>query len=84
MIWDRDPRLHVDAAEMPDHLFAGARVLHVDGVDEEASIAAASRGRSLGLIVTSDIDTVAARTAELVDRGHHPDLCRARAGAAHR
>ena len=66
VIWDRDPRLHVDAAEMPEHLFAGARVLHVDGVDEEASIAAASRGRSLGLIVTSDIDTVAARTAELV------------------
>ena len=65
VLWDRDPRLHVDAAEMPDQLFAGARVLHVDGVDEDASIAAANRARSLGLIVTSDIDTVAARTAEL-------------------
>ena len=67
VVWDRDQRLHVRDTEITVDLFEGARVLHVDGVDEEASIAAATLARSLGLIVTSDIDSVAARTAELVD-----------------
>ena len=67
VLWDRDQRLRVLPAEIPAELFAGARVLHVDGVDEEASIAAALLARARGLIVTSDIDSVSGRTTELVD-----------------
>jgi sugar/nucleoside kinase (ribokinase family) len=67
VVWDRDQRLHVEDKELMPELFAGARVLHVDAVDEDASIAAAKRARGLGLTVTSDIDSVAPRTAELVD-----------------
>jgi sugar/nucleoside kinase (ribokinase family) len=67
VLWDRDPRLRVSPGDMPPDLFDGARVLHVDGVDEDASIAAARIARSRGLIVTSDIDSTTERTAELVD-----------------
>jgi sugar/nucleoside kinase (ribokinase family) len=41
-------------------------LLHVDGVEEETAIAAARLGREAGLHVTSDIDRVTARTADLV------------------
>ncbi|MDQ3440262.1 MAG: PfkB family carbohydrate kinase [Planctomycetota bacterium] len=67
VLWDRDPRLRVLPADIPDDLCDGARVLHVDGVDEDASIAAARLARRKGVMVTSDIDSMTARTAELVD-----------------
>jgi sugar/nucleoside kinase (ribokinase family) len=41
-------------------------VLHVDGVDEEAAIRAARVAAARGLRVTSDLDRVTERTAELV------------------
>jgi sugar/nucleoside kinase (ribokinase family) len=66
VLWDRDPRLHVRMAEIPPELFEGGSVFHVDGVDEDASIAVATLARSRGLMVTSDIDSVAGRTADLV------------------
>ena len=49
-------------------------MLHVDNVDEEAAIVAARLGRGAGLIVTTDIDQVTDRTAELVAAATFPVL----------
>ena len=45
---------------------AQSRLIHVDDVDEDAAICAASIGRSAGIPVTSDIERVTERTEELV------------------
>lgn len=66
VLWQRDDRLCVPGDELSEALFAGARVLHVDAVDEAASIQLAAMARTRGLIVTSDVDTVTSRTAELL------------------
>lgn len=66
VLWQRDPRLRLGPDDVTEMLFAGARVLHVDAVDEDASIRAATLARARGLIVTTDIDTVTARTPELL------------------
>ena len=66
VLWHRDPRLLLPDDLVTPALFAGARILHVDAVDEAASIRAATLARTAGLIVTSDIDTVTARTPELL------------------
>ena len=66
VLWDRDERLRLDPAEIHDGLFGDARVLHVDAVDETASIEAALRARARGLMVTSDIDAIGERTADLI------------------
>jgi sugar/nucleoside kinase (ribokinase family) len=52
----------------------GARVLHVDNVDEDTAITAARIGREAGLIVTTDIDQVTERTLELVAAATFPVL----------
>ncbi len=67
VLWDRDPRLRLGAGDLDPSLLAGARLLHVDDVDEDASMAAARLARARGLIVTSDLDRVTAQTAALVD-----------------
>lgn len=63
VLWRRDSRLALgDAAlEVP-----AARVLHVDDVDEEASIRLARVAAGRGMIVTSDFDRVTERTPELM------------------
>ena len=66
VLWHRDPRLLLEPHDVTPALFAGAGVLHVDAVDEDASIRAAGLARDAGLIVTSDIDTVTPRTSELL------------------
>ena len=53
--------------ELDAALFGGARVLHVDDVDEEGAIAAARLAVAHGLTVTSDLDRVTERTAVLVE-----------------
>jgi sugar/nucleoside kinase (ribokinase family) len=66
VLWERDPRLDVAASELPRDLLRQARVLHVDDVDTEGSIAAARIAREAGAIVTSDIDRVTPRTDALL------------------
>lgn len=66
VLWDRDERLHLRAHEIPEHAIRSARLLHVDDEDQESSIAAAEIGRAAGLIVTSDIDRLTARTIDMV------------------
>ena len=66
VLWQRDERLGLSQDDVREDLFAGARVLHVDAVDEGAAIHAATIARARGLVVTSDIDTVTSRTPELL------------------
>jgi sulfofructose kinase len=66
VLWDRDPALRLRADEVPDASLRGARLVHVDDVDEDAAIAVATRARAAGRPVTSDIERVGPRTPELV------------------
>jgi sugar/nucleoside kinase (ribokinase family) len=66
VLWDRDARLQISRADLDPALFADARVLHVDDVDEDGAIAAARMATVQGLTVTSDLDRLTDRTAALV------------------
>jgi sulfofructose kinase len=66
VLWDRDERLALQPHEIPEDAIDGARLLHVDDVDQAAAIAAARRGRADGIPVTSDIDRLTDLTSELV------------------
>lgn len=74
VLWERDPRLNVEPSELPRNAVERARVVHVDATDEAASIALAALARSAGAIVTCDVDTVTARTAELLSHVSIPIL----------
>jgi sulfofructose kinase len=65
VLWDRDDKLKLRERELPPDVIASTRVVHVDDVDQEASIRAATLARSTGTIVTSDIDRINERTTEL-------------------
>lgn len=66
VLWDRDDRLALAPREIPDALVRAARVVHVDDEDQEAAIAAAAMARAAGVPVTSDIERLTTRTADLV------------------
>ena len=66
VVWHRDPRLELRVEEIPIGLVTNARLVHVDDLDEEASVAAARIAVSAGTPVTSDIDRATNRTIELV------------------
>jgi sulfofructose kinase len=66
VLWDRDDRLDLTAADLDPMLIGSARLVHVDDEDQEAAIAAALIARSAGVAVTSDIDRITDRTADLV------------------
>ena len=66
VLWDRSPALRLRSEEIDPSVIRGARLLHVDDVDEEASIQAARLARGSGIPVTSDIERVTDRTEELV------------------
>lgn len=66
VLWERDARLDVDPALLTPASVAGARVVHVDATDLPAAITLARLAREGGAIVTCDIDTVTARTGELL------------------
>ena len=66
ILWDRDERLLLEPAEVPDGMIQSARLLHVDDVDEGAAIRAARIARGAGVPVTSDIDHLGGRTEELI------------------
>ena len=74
VVWQRDSSLALRPDDLAHEAMAGARVLHVDNVDEETAIAAARLGREAGMIVTTDIDQVTERTAELVAAATFPVL----------
>jgi sugar/nucleoside kinase (ribokinase family) len=66
VLWSREEGLALRPEELPPHLLASARVVHVDDVDQAGAIRAAGLARASGAIVTSDIDRVTDRTDELV------------------
>jgi sugar/nucleoside kinase (ribokinase family) len=66
VLWERDPRLSLNAADLPRAVIESARLVHVDAVDEEAAIAAAGIAQSAGIPVTSDIDRMTDWTEALV------------------
>jgi sugar/nucleoside kinase (ribokinase family) len=66
VLWDRRPGLELRHHELDASLIQGARLLHVDDVDEGAAIRAARLGRQAGIPVTSDIERVTVHTEELV------------------
>jgi sugar/nucleoside kinase (ribokinase family) len=74
ILWQRDPALSLVPADIPPDLLTGARLLHVDAVDEEASLAAARAARAAGLHVTTDIDQVTPRTPDLIAAATLPVL----------
>jgi sulfofructose kinase len=65
VLWHRDPRLLLGDAPLDPAILEG-RVLHVDDVDEEASIRVARLAVTRGVTVTSDLDRLTDRTPELV------------------
>jgi len=62
----RDAGLALTPEMLPRAAIARARVVHVDGVDEAASIEAARLGRAAGAEVTCDLDAIGAGTAALL------------------
>jgi sugar/nucleoside kinase (ribokinase family) len=66
ILWDRDDRLNLTADDVRPDLVAAARLLHVDDEDQDAAIRAAVLARHAGIPVTSDIERLTERTAELV------------------
>ena len=74
VVWQRDSSLTLRLDDLSQEAMTGARVLHVDNVDEETAIAAARLGRESGMIVTTDIDHVTDRTPELIAAATFPIL----------
>ena len=66
VLWDRDPSMALDTSAVTTELVSGARLVHVDDVDEVVSLHAARLARTAGAIVTSDIERVSASTPELI------------------
>ena len=71
VLWHRDDRLNLDERELPLDAIASARLVHVDLTDEAAAICAASAGRAVSALVTTDIDQVTSKTTELVTLATH-------------
>jgi sulfofructose kinase len=71
VLWDRDERLRLRDQELPVDALAAASVVHVDDVDDEVAIRAATIAREAGAMVTSDIDRITDRTEQLADAVTH-------------
>ncbi|HKW01731.1 MAG TPA: PfkB family carbohydrate kinase [Vicinamibacterales bacterium] len=66
VLWDRDERLRLTPADVPPDVITRARLVHVDDVDIDASIAAATLARAANIPVTSDIERASDRADELI------------------
>ena len=66
VLWHRSARLALDPAEVPVPRIAGARLLHLDGLDGPAALAAAAAARRAGVPVLADIDTAVPETERLL------------------
>ncbi len=66
VLWDRDSRLALAHDEISAAAIVDARLLHVDDVDVEASLHAASIATKAGTPITSDIERVGDKTDELI------------------
>ncbi len=66
VLWQRDEQLSLRPEMIAPDIIGGARLLHVDNVDEDAAITAALLAQAAGVPVTSDIDEVTPRTPDLI------------------
>lgn len=66
VVWHREPSLVMRADDIPSSIVSHARLVHVDDLDEAASIAAARIAVGAGVVVTSDIDRVSDQTTALM------------------
>jgi sugar/nucleoside kinase (ribokinase family) len=62
----RDPALNLSSGEIPELVFTDTRVLIVDAVDVEASIAAAAAARAAGVRTIVDVDQAGPRIPDLL------------------
>lgn len=67
VLWKRDPRVALSPAEIDRDAVSSARVVHVDDVDLDASVAAARLARDAGVPVTSDIERTGQDVRALVE-----------------
>ena len=58
VIWNRDARLTIEEGEVDPRVVTSGRVLHLDGHDVSASIAAARYARQAGIPTVLDIDNI--------------------------
>jgi sulfofructose kinase len=72
VLWHREDGVALHRSMIGDDLVRAARLVHVDDVDADASIAAAEMARSIGLPVTSDVDHADEWTEKLVAAVSHP------------
>lgn len=66
VIWHRDERLMIDASEVDQAAVTSGRVLHLDGHNVAASIAAAKYARAAGIPTVLDIDNIYAGSEALL------------------
>ena len=57
ILWERDPRLSLKLARIKPESVEGARALHVDATDPEASLRVAAIAKRAGIPVVADLDT---------------------------
>ena len=74
VLWSRDAALALRPSEVPVDLMRRTRVLHVDGVDLDATVHAAQLARAAGAIVTCDLDDVGEGRGALLEAATHPIL----------
>jgi sulfofructose kinase len=66
VVWHRDPTLAMRMDDIPSAVVSDARLLHVDDLDGDASIAAARMAVDTGVPVTSDVDRMTDQTHALI------------------
>jgi sugar/nucleoside kinase (ribokinase family) len=67
VLWDRPAEMVLRPADLPADLASSARLVHVDDVDPDASIAAGKAGIAAGVPVTSDIEAARPKTPAILD-----------------
>lgn len=65
VLWHRHPGLTISGSEVGPDVLMRARAIHVDAVDVPAALHIALAARTLGVPVTSDIDTLSDDTISL-------------------
>jgi sugar/nucleoside kinase (ribokinase family) len=68
VMWYRDPALAVRPEEVPRDRICSGRVLHLDGYDRDAAIAAAGWAREAGVLTVLDLDAAGRDADRLLAR----------------
>ncbi len=66
VLWSRDPGLDLRAEDLPRDVVTRARLLHVDGTDADAALAAMAEARVAGIPITCDLDRVTEATSAIL------------------